>query len=87
MPYTTGQMSVTSTRAKIVTADADGCRVLLHTVGNTDTYIGDSAVTVSNGLLLDKDAAAVEIRLRPGDEIWAVCATTEVITYMILENS
>ena len=87
MAFTTGHIAVTSTRARIVTPDADGCRVLLHTIGNTDVFIGDASVTTSNGLLLDKDAAAVEIRLRPGDELWAVTATTETITYMILENS
>ena len=87
MAVTTGQIAVTSTAAKIVTPDADGCRLLMHTVGNTDTYVGTSAVTTSTGLLLDKDAAIVEIRLRPGDELWAICATTETLTYMILENS
>lgn len=86
MAFTTGQMAVTSTAAKIVTPDVDGCRVILHTIGNTDVFIGAANVTTSTGLLLDKDAAAVEIRLRPGDEIWAVCATTETLTYMILEN-
>jgi hypothetical protein len=87
MAVITGHIAVTSTAAKIVTPDADGCRLLLHTVGNADTYIGTSAVTVATGLLLDKDAAAVEIRLRPGDELWAICATTETLTYMILENA
>lgn len=86
MAFTTGQLAVNSTPVKVVTPDADGCRVILHTIGNTDVFIGASNVTVSTGLLLDKDAAAVEIRLRPTDEIWAVCATTETLTYMILEN-
>lgn len=87
MAVTTGHIAVNSTASKIVTSDSDGCRVLLHTIGNTDVFIGTSAVTTSTGLLLDKDAAAVEIRLRPGDELWAVCATTETLTYMILENN
>ena len=87
MAVTTGQIAVNSTAAKIITPDTDGCRVLLHTIGNADTFIGTSAVTTSTGLLLDKDAAIVEIRLRPGDELWAVCATTETLTYMILENN
>ena len=87
MAVITGHIAVTSTRAKIVTPDADGCRLMLHTIGNTDVYIGGDTVTTSTGLLLDKDAAAVEIRLRPGDELWAVCGTTETLTYMILENA
>ena len=86
MAFTTGHLAVTSTAAKIVTPDADGCRIMLHTIGNTDVFVGKSDVTTTTGLLLDKDAAAVEIRLRPGDELWAVCATTETLTYMILEN-
>ena len=87
MAVTTGHIAVTSTASKIVTADADGCRVVLHTIGNTDVFIGTSAVTTSTGLLIDKDAAMVEIRLRPGDELWAVTATTETLTYMIMENN
>ena len=87
MAVTTGHIAVTSTASKIVTADADGCRVMLHTIGNTDVFIGTSAVTTSTGLLIDKDAAMVEIRLRPGDELWAVTATTETLTYMIMENN
>ena len=87
MAVTTGQIAVTTARAKIVTPDADGCRLMLHTVGNTDVYVGDATVTVATGLLIDKDAAYIELRLRPGDELWAVTATTETLTYMIVENS
>lgn len=87
MAFTTGHLALTTTRAKVVTPDTDGCRVLLHTIGNTDVFIGGADVTISNGLLLDKDAALVELRLRPGDELWAVTGTTETLTYMILENS
>jgi hypothetical protein len=87
MAVTTGQIAVTSTATKIVTPDADGCRLMLHIVGNADVYVGTSAVTTSTGLLIDKDAAYIELRLRPGDELWAVTATTETLTYMILENA
>lgn len=87
MAVTTGHIEVTSTAAKIVTPDTDGCRVLLHTIGNTDVFIGTSDVTTSTGLLFDKDSGVVEIRLRPGDELWAMTATTETLTYMILENN
>jgi hypothetical protein len=87
MAVTTGQIAVTSTATKIVTPDADGCRLMMHIVGNVDVYVGTSAVTTSTGLLIDKDAAYMELRLRPGDELWAICATTETLTYMIVENN
>jgi hypothetical protein len=86
MAITTGQLAVTSTAGKIVTPDVDGCRIILHTIGNADVFIGKANVTTSTGLLLDKEAGAVEMRILPGDELWAVCATTETLTFMILEN-
>lgn len=59
MAFSTGQLAVTSTAAQVVTPDADGCRVILHCIGNAQVFLGGASVT----------------------------ATTETLSYMILENA
>lgn len=86
MAITTGHLSVTSTAAKVVEPDADGVRVILHVIGNNSVYLGDSTVALNNGLLIDKGAGPVEIRLAPGAALYAITSGTETMSYMILEK-
>jgi hypothetical protein len=87
MAITTGQLALTTSPALVVTPDVDGCRVMLYVVGNNAVYLGASNVTSSTGLELRKDHGITELRLRPGDNLYAVAATTETLTYMIVENN
>lgn len=87
MAISTGQLALTTTAALVASPDVDGCRVMLYVAGNNAVYLGASNVTISTGLELRKDHGITELRLRPGDNLYAVTAATETLTYMIVENA
>ena len=87
MAITTGQLALTTTAALVVSSDVDGCRVMFYVKGNNAVYLGASNVTTSTGLELRKEHGITEFRLCPGDNLYAVTATTETLTYMIVENA
>ena len=87
MAISTAQLALTSTPTLVAAPDADGCRVLLYVVGNHAVYLGNATVSTTTGLELRKDEGIEEIRLRPGDNLYAVTTTTETLTVMILENN
>ena len=87
MAISTGQLALTSTAALVVTPDVDGCRVMRYVKGNNAIYLGASNVTTTTGLELRKEHGITELRLRPGDSLYAVTAATETLTYMIVENA
>lgn len=66
------QVSVGTTATLIVTADTDGCVVLVHNKGGTVTYLGGSDVTSSNGMGIDSGAGPVEMRLPANAKLYAV---------------
>ena len=86
MAMSTGQLAVTTAAALVASPDADGCRVICYVVGNASIYLGASTVTTATGLLLDKAHGVIELRLRPGENLYAITGATETLTYMILEN-
>jgi len=83
MAITNGQVSLTSAATLIVQADSDGCAVTIHIPGNSSAYIGDSAVSSSTGLFLDKASGPRMFSLTAGDQLYGVSSTgTVTMTYL-----
>ena len=84
---TNAHYSLTSTAQKIAESAVGMKNVYLHVIGNKSAYIGTIGVTSSTGLLLDKGAGVVCIRLAGSDSLYACTngADTETITVLIGE--
>ena len=76
MAISTGQVSVTSTRALVLGGDEDGAHIDIFNSGNTECFIGDETVTSANGYYLDKDTG-VDLSLAPLEAVYVVCASEE----------
>lgn len=72
MAIETKQVTVTTTRQSIIGVDNVSRDVLLHT--KHDIVIGNSAVTSSNGYLMD-NGDQIRLTLMDGEDLHAVCAT------------
>jgi hypothetical protein len=72
MAIITSQVTVTTTRQSIVSADNVSSDVLLH--AKQALHIGNSGVTSSNGFLMD-NGDKVRLTLMEGEDLWAVTAT------------
>lgn len=84
MPLTSGTVAV-GTAATLIDGVTSSNPVQLH-IHNNDVsdnlYLGDSNVTVNNGLVLTK-LDSFEIILRPGNQIYAVSSKTgHVLSYI-----
>jgi hypothetical protein len=69
---TNKQVTVTTTRQSIVSTDDVTQHVYLH--AKHAIYIGDEAVTSSNGYLMDTDDK-LDIRLNAGESLSAITGT------------
>ena len=85
---TNAQYAITSTATEVATSTVGHKNVYLHVLGNKSVYLGSSsAVTSTTGLLLDKTAGVVMIRLAAGDKLFACTngADTDTISVLIGE--
>jgi hypothetical protein len=86
MAITSTQVTCLTTPTLLITADVDGCRVLIHKQQQHTIYLGGPNVTTSNGFLFDHDGT-VDIRLDAGDKVYAcVSSGTEVAYVMTVGN-
>lgn len=77
-----------STATLCVTADQDGCGVIVHNVSGVVVYLGDSAVTSSTGFALDKDAGPVQFKLPPQATLYAIAASgTPALSVLKIGNN
>jgi hypothetical protein len=74
---------VGTTPTLLVTADNDGCRVLVHKEQAHAIYLGGSDVTTSTGYLFDHDAT-IEISLQPADSLYGIVTGPGTQTAYIL---
>ncbi len=72
MAIINSQVTVTTTSQSIISVDNVSRDVLLH--AKHDITIGNSAVTTSNGYLMD-NGDQVRLTLMEGEDLWAVCST------------
>jgi hypothetical protein len=80
MPYTSTQVSVGTTRVKIVVPQASNQLVVLHDHdhnSNNEVFIGDATVTTTNGLHIPK-TETIQLNLVAGDDLWAVASGNSV---------
>lgn len=79
------QTSVTTEATLIVAGVPNETRqLILH--GSDDIYIGgSSAVTTSNGFLLEKAKSDhLELILHPNEEVWGIVASTTRTAYSLI---
>jgi hypothetical protein len=80
MAIVSKQVTVTTTSQSIVSVDNVSRDVLLH--AKHDLVIGNSAVTTSNGYLMD-NGDQVRLTLMEGEDLWAVCASGSGVLYVL----
>ena len=69
---TSGQTSIGTAATLIDGLEVNPFRLVIHNNDNTDAmYLGGSAVTTSNGLLVDK-AQTIELTINPLEALYAV---------------
>ena len=71
---TSGQQTITTTRAKVDGTSASPCTLIIHNSGNNKVVIGDAAVTATTGFELHSNIT-VTFSLPAGDTIYAIAAT------------
>ena len=64
--------TVNTTAQKIISAGPSSQRIYCHVIGNGIVYLGDAAVTSSNGTPTEKGAVPIEVFVPRGNELWAV---------------
>jgi hypothetical protein len=86
MAIVSTQVTCLTTPTLLVTADVDGCRVIVHKAQTKTIYLGGSNVTTSNGFLFDHDGT-VDVQLQAGDKLYGCSSTgTEVAYVMTVGN-
>ena len=81
------QVSVSTAATLLVTADTDGCVVLVHNKGGTVTYLGDGTVTSSTGIGIDSAAGVIEMRLPANAKLYGVTNSgTQVVQILKIGN-
>ena len=82
MSITTGQMSVTTTRAQLDGTSTNPFRMVIHNSGTNAVYIGDAEVTKDNGLNIHTNST-LTLELPPLTSLFAVAASgTHEISWM-----
>ena len=76
MAIINGQTSVGTAATALDGVHTNPSRIIIHNLDNTDScYIGNSSVTITNGLELMKQET-LEIQLEPLEQIYAVSTKT-----------
>ena len=83
MAVTTGQISVTTTRAQIDSSSSSSFKVIVHNMSATDNlFIGDETVTASTGIELHSHAY-LTFELSAGDSLYVISSGgTHALSWM-----
>ena len=84
MALSSGTGAVGTAATQINGASANPIKLHISNNDNTDTvYLGDSTVTINNGLVLQK-LERIDFELNPGERIFAVSTKTgHLISYVV----
>lgn len=85
---TAAQYAIDGTAVKIAESLIGFKTVHIAPIGNTTVYLGGtSAVTSTTGYGLNKSLGEHDVKIGPGDKIYAICASgqTETVTILISE--
>lgn len=86
MPITTSQVTVGTTRVLLHQTDADGSHISVHSDAGTgtDTFLGDSTVTASNGFQLDGQTF-IQLDMPPTSALYAITSSgTHTLSLMVV---
>lgn len=83
MSITSAQVTLATTPTLIVTADPDGCRLVIHKQQQHTIYLGGSNVSTSNGFLFDHDGT-VDIALPPNGKLYGCAASGTETVYILV---
>jgi hypothetical protein len=86
MAISSTQVTVGTTATLLVTGDHDGCRVLIHKQQQHTIYLGGAGVTTSTGFLFDHDGT-IDMALRAGESLYAVCTTGTETAYILTSGN
>lgn len=82
MGISTGQMSVTTTRAQIDGTDQNPFKLVLHNSGTNSVFVGNETVTKDNGFNIHTNSTLI-LDLPPLTALYAVAASgTHEISWM-----
>ncbi len=81
MAIKSGQVTVTTNRVAIHTADEDGAAIRIKVSG--DCYIGNGEMTIVSGFPLEKDQI-FDLFLGPGEVLYAVAETDSITLYYVM---
>jgi len=70
----TGQLTVTTTRAKIDGTSASPCTLVIHNSGNNRVVLGNDAVTANDGFELHANST-IQIPMPAGESLYAVSSS------------
>lgn len=76
------QVTCLTTPTLLVTADTDGCRVVIHKAQNHIIYVGGSDVTTSNGFKFDHDGT-IDISLPANEKLYACSTSGDQVAYIL----
>lgn len=82
MAVSSTQVTCLTTPTLLVTADTDGCHVLIHKQQQHTIYLGGSNVTTGNGFLFDHDGT-VQLYLPPQESLYACSSSGTEVAYVL----
>lgn len=87
MAFRAAQPTVNTTAMQLIAAVAGDVEAWVEVttgIGADAVYLGgDSAVTTSNGFRLQDTDNILNVRLRPGDELWAIAGASRSVNVLI----
>lgn len=87
MAFRAAQLTVNTTAIQVITAvagDVEAWVEVTSGVGADAVYLGgNSSVTTSNGFRLQDTDNILTMKLRPGDELWAIASGARPVNVLI----
>lgn len=77
------QVSVGTSATLLVTADTDGCQLLIHNKTGTVAYLGGADVTASTGMGIDSGAGPVPLTLPANAKLYGITSSGSVTVQVL----
>jgi hypothetical protein len=87
MAFRASRFTVATSAVQVVAAIAGDVEAWVEVptgTGSDAVFLGgDSSVTTGNGFRLENTDNALNVRLRPGDELWAISSSSQPVHALI----
>lgn len=86
MPITQAHHTIGTVAVQIVPADNMAQHVCIHNhehASNSEIYIGNSQVTINNGIHAQPTLTS-QLTIGPGDDLWAISDTEDVELHVLV---